>query len=72
MRVDAELREQLKQLKIVSEQTAEWIDIEMFNFFQRLSKHPLKELKPPADVTESERSALCKHKADSGRNYAEA
>lgn len=31
MRVDAELREQLKQLKIISEQIAEWIDIEIFN-----------------------------------------
>ena len=27
--------------------------------------HPLKELKPPADVTES---VLCRHKADFGRN----
>ncbi len=40
--------------------------------FQWVSKHPLKEVKPPADVKESERSSLCKHKADSGRNYAEA
>ncbi|MGE7690325.1 hypothetical protein ACQKMI_14105 [Lysinibacillus sp. NPDC097214] len=31
MRVDAELCEQLKQLKIVSEQIEEWMDIEMSN-----------------------------------------
>jgi len=40
-----------------------------FNYFQRVSKHPLKVVKPPADVTES---ALCMHKADSGRNYDKA
>jgi len=43
-----------------------------FNYFQRVSKHPLKVVKPPADVTESERSTLCMRKADSGRNYAKA
>ncbi|WP_053483991.1 hypothetical protein [Lysinibacillus sp. FJAT-14745] len=31
MRVEAKLLKQLKQLKIVSEQTAEWLNIEIFN-----------------------------------------
>ncbi|MFJ8517534.1 GNAT family N-acetyltransferase [Lysinibacillus xylanilyticus] len=38
----------------------------------QLMRRQHEHLKPPADVTESERSSLCKHKADSGRNYASA
>jgi len=47
--------------------------LEQFTFFQQVFKNTRwKKVKPPADVTESERSSLCKHKADSGRNYAGA
>ncbi|MCL1701521.1 hypothetical protein [Lysinibacillus sp. Bpr_S20] len=31
MRVDAELRGQLKQLKTISEMAEEWVDVEIFN-----------------------------------------
>lgn len=55
------------------------IDLPSFNEMKQLSKRSLRENKSlirwfniSAIYTESERSALCKRKADSIRNYAEA
>ncbi|MFF2794839.1 hypothetical protein [Lysinibacillus xylanilyticus] len=62
----------LKQFTIIAFIEEENLTAEFLTSFRRCSNTCGKKLKPPADVTESERSALCKHKADSGRNYAEA
>lgn len=43
-----------------------------FNFFWRVLKYSLKEVKPPADVTDSVRSSLLERKAEFGRNFASA